>query len=734
MTGSNGKAGKRNGDSRNRDAAKTEILIVEDSRTQAEELKHILERNGYAVSTALDGWSALEILRTHKPRIVISDILMPGMDGYTLCRRIRSDESLKGIAFILLTFLSDPEDVIKGLECGADNFITKPYEQGHLLSILDSTLSNGSIRDETQSLPGVEMVFSNRRHLITSGRIQILNLLLSTYETAIAKNRALARTQDEMRDLNNRLDERVRERTVELEAEIAERKKAEERFSKAFHNSPTPMSISRTKDGVFLDINESNLRMLGYSRQEVIGRNSQEIGFIDQEQREKIRDLLFSQKNMRDVMIRVRTKSGTDRDILASMVTIEVGGEPCFLATYSDITERKLVEEQLRQAQKMEAIGLLAGGIAHDFNNLLMVMMGHTQLLLQKRKLDGESMESLQAINGAAEAAGNLTRQLLTFGRKQPIQPRILDLNRIIADMAKLLNRVIGENISIKTYCSPGISPIQADPGMLEQVIMNLVVNARDAMPKGGQLTLSSEPVKVDEMHAKKHAGARIGNFVCLGVSDTGTGMTPEVQSHLFEPFFTTKEIGKGTGLGLATVYGIIQQHQGWIEVRSQPGTGTQFSVFLPEFRETTTVDEEQTEESPVMYSGNETILVVEDEAPLRKLVRIVFEQCGYQVMEAATGKDAMAIWTEHGAEIDLLFTDMVMPDGMTGMELAENLVQQKPDLNVIFTSGYEMETINEIPKTVRKPYFLQKPYPLGTLAQIVRNHLDAVPKASPVP
>jgi PAS domain S-box-containing protein len=727
MSGPNGEAGERQGDSGIPPSARTEILIVEDSRTQAEHLKHILERNGYAVATAFDGESALEILRSRKPGIVISDIMMPGMDGYALCKRIRSDESMQGVAFILLTFLSDPEDVIKGLECGADNFIIKPYEEGQLLAQLEYTLANESLRDGARSLPGVEVVFSNRRHFITSGRIQILSLLLSTYETVIAKNKALARTQDELRNLNNRLDELVRERTEELTVEIAERKKAEERFSKAFHDSPTPMSISRTKDGVFLDINESNLKMLGYSRQEIIGRNSREVGFIDQEQREKIRGLLFSRKDMRDVPLRLRAKSGAELDILASMVTIEVAGESCFLATYNDITERKLVEEQLRQAQKMEAIGLLAGGIAHDFNNLLMVVMGHAQLLLHKRKLDTESMESLGAIDCAAETAGNLTRQLLTFGRKQCIEPQVLDLNRIIADMAKLLTRVIGENISIKTFCSPGISPIRADPGMVEQVIMNLVVNARDAMPKGGQLIISSESMDVDEAYAKRHAGARIGNFVRMGVSDTGTGMTPEILSRVFEPFFTTKEIGKGTGLGLATVYGIVQQHQGWIEVRSQPGKGTHFNVFLPEFREAVSAKEEHPE-GPVLYTGDETILIVEDESQLRDLVRIVLEECGYRVVEAATGKAAVAIWADHGSEIDLLFTDMIMPDGMTGTELADTLTRQKPDLKVIFTSGYETETMNEIPKTSLKQYFLQKPYRLGSLAQIVRARLDAVP------
>jgi PAS domain S-box-containing protein len=714
----------------------TEILVVEDSPTQAEKLKQVLETHAYAVTTAPGGEAALERMQFRKPGIVLSDVLMPGMDGYALCKRIRGDAGLRDIPFILLTSLSDPEDVLKGLECGADGFITKPFDEEHLVSRLEQTLRNSGPQAAGLDATVMEVVFAGRRHSIAADRSRILNFLISTYETAILRNRELARTRDELKQLNHQLDERVRERTGKLLAEIADRKRAEaalrrseERFSKAFHSSPTPMAITRARDGVFIDINERNLRMLGYAREEIIGRNTLEMGIIDIEQRRTIYSSMLERGSLRDYQAEIRTKAGETRVVLISMEAIDLGGEASFLTTSNDITERRRVEEQLRQAQKMEAIGHLAGGIAHDFNNLLTVILGHVQMLIQNGRMDPESRDSLNSIFMAADRAGNLTRQLLAFSRKQALIPQVLDLNNVIADMARLLERVIGENIILTTLCPAGLPAIHADRGMLEQVILNLVVNARDAMPRGGRLTLRSERMRVDAEYARNHSGAREGNFVCLGVSDTGTGMPEEILSHLFEPFFTTKEAGKGTGLGLATVYGIVQQHQGWIDVRSQVGVGTDFRIFLPECGNAA-LHPEPGRAQPHLSRGSETLLVVEGDSTLRQLVRAHLEELGYHVLEAASGREAEAVWTRHSTDISLLLTDLVVPDGPMGRNLAEKLRQDKPELKIILTTGNGANSAPVLAAMQPQPFLLQKPYQLRKLAQAVRHCLDTADPA----
>ncbi|HEY3760342.1 MAG TPA: ATP-binding protein [Verrucomicrobiae bacterium] len=356
-----------------------------------------------------------------------------------------------------------------------------------------------------------------------------------------------------------------------------------------------------------------------------------------------------------------------------------------------DITQRKETERQFRQAQKMESIGQLASGVAHDFNNLLAIIGGNLELFLMTAKnLDADGKEYLEHIAHAADRAATLNRQLLTFSRSEAMQMQLVSLNDLTASFSKMLRRIVGEHIRVQNDFAPTPPPIKADPGMIEQVLMNLAVNARDAMPKGGQLIIGTEVVPIEASRAKLDPRAKVGSFVCLSVRDTGTGIAPENMARIFEPFFTTKGVGKGTGLGLATVFGIAEQHNGWVEVSSEVGVGTIFRVYLPISLE------DSAAASPTIgqtvRGGSEKILLVEDEELLRTVFLQTLENYGYVVVVADSGISAQRIWLEHGGRFDLLVTDMVMPGGLTGVELWERLRAQKPGLKVMLTSGYSEE------------------------------------------
>ncbi|HWN93819.1 MAG TPA: response regulator, partial [Methylomirabilota bacterium] len=390
-----------------------------------------------------------------------------------------------------------------------------------------------------------------------------------------------------------------------------------------------------------------------------------------------------------------------------------------------DITERLSLEMQLRRSQKMESIGQLAAGIAHDFNNILTVIQGHSALLQQPGNgFENKSLASLQHISVAADRAANLTRQLLLFSRKQLAQPKPLDLNVVVENVTNMLRVLLGEAIIVDLKLASKLPAVDADEGMMEQVLMNLAVNSRDAMPRGGQITISTMERDVDERYARRLREARAGHFVAFRVSDTGTGMTRETLAHIFEPFFTTKDIGKGTGLGLATVYGIVKQHHGWIEVETKEGAGATFTIFLP--ASVSPAEKAKPRAGPdELARGTETVLVVEDEEPLRNLVCEVLRHAGYTVFAAGTGAEALDIWEREQHHIDLLFTDMMMPEGMSGRELADKILAEAPQLQVMFTSGYPMEALaGDIGKGGH--CFLQKPYSPIILANAVRECLDA--------
>ncbi|MGC1451990.1 MAG: ATP-binding protein [Candidatus Sulfotelmatobacter sp.] len=492
-----------------------------------------------------------------------------------------------------------------------------------------------------------------------------------------------------------------------------------------------PYGICRCDStGKILDANPAFLELLGQtSPEELIGQHIFSL-YADNDQWFDLADFLRSSEPFKGLAAEWKRKDGSTTVVRVSGRSVANGGdgELVFELFAEDVTERRLLEQQLRQSQKMEAVGRLAGGIAHDFNNLLMVISGYSEFLLERLGAEPHLRGPAQEIASAAERASSLTRQLLAFSRKQMLAPRIVNLNDVATENIKMLTRMIGEDVDLVMVPSPNLWAVRADAGQIEQVIMNLAVNARDAMPSGGKLTIETSNVTLDEDYARFHAPLRPGDYVMVAISDTGGGMDGETQSHIFEPFFTTKGT-KGTGLGLSTVYGIVKQSGGYIWVYSEVGRGTTFKIYLP--RVASTGETAVQVAAPVEYRkvepGTETILLVEDEANLRYLARQYLEKQGYKVIEAADGAVAMQIAVAHEATIHLLLTDVIMP-GMNGRELAQRISEIRPNVKVLYMSGYTENVIGHNGMLDAGVRLLQKPFNLRDLKGKVREVLDATP------
>jgi two-component system, cell cycle sensor histidine kinase and response regulator CckA len=503
---------------------------------------------------------------------------------------------------------------------------------------------------------------------------------------------------------------------------------SEARYRRLFETAQDGILILDAKTGLITDVNPFLVKLLDYSREEFLGKALWDIGpFKDIEASKTAFRELQAKQYVRYEDLPLKTRGGRSINVEFVSNVYRVNGKQVIQCNIRDITKRKYAEQseqQIRQTQKMEALGQLAGGVAHDFNNLLGVILGYCEILEKQSELAEPTHSMIVKIHNAGTCAKDLTRQLLAFGRRQVLQPVFLDLNTIVNRVDTMLSRLIGDDVELVSVLGCDLGTIRADPSQVEQVLMNLAVNARDAMPQGGKITIETANVEIDEIYARQqHPSTKPGPYVVLTVSDTGIGMDKETQSRIFEPFFSTKEAGKGTGLGLSTVFGIVKQSAGTISVYSEPGHGTTFKIHFPRCEQAPVFIQPQ--KTMPLRGGSETILLVEDAAPLRELTRRLLEDCGYTVLDSGDPAEAIRIAEQHKGLLPLMITDVVMP-GISGPVLAERLAAARPETRVLYTSGYAGEAVVQHSLLGPECTFLEKPFTRDDLVGKVRELLDS--------
>ncbi|MDO8804258.1 MAG: response regulator [Elusimicrobiota bacterium] len=672
-------------------AEKMKILAIDDGQDTLDTLDsaiaHAFPSAGFL--TATDGLKGINLALAEDPDMIFLDISMPGMDGFEVCRRLKEDARLRNIPVAFLTALKPDEEIYtKAFEAGAELFIVKPLELWELTA-----------------------------QIRVMAKIKADNILRQAEHDQL-ETLAAQRT----RELTEALA--TREKTLEL------LKESEALFKTVFTAAPMGICMADSGTGKFLSVNPMFSKIVGRTAEELAAVSWQSITHPDdiKTQSDNLAALYAGNKETFQLEKRYLKPGGAPVWVCLTATPLPASGgsAPRYLGIIEDISaakaaeqEKKKLEEQFRQSQKMETAGSLAGGIAHDFNNILTAILSYCEFLLKSPCLDAPSRADAEEIKKAGLRAAALTRQLLIFSRKQVVQPKVLDVNKVILGVKTMLGRLIGENIKLTALTSKTPPLIKADPGYIEQVLLNLSVNARDAMPKGGKITIEASVVRMNEAHIHLNGTVEPGDYIMLSVSDTGTGMSAATQSRLFEPFFTTKPRDKGTGLGLSTVHGIIKQSGGSIVVYSEEGHGTVFKLYFPQVP----AGEEITEPQKAvknMFTGTGTVMVVDDDVQIRTLVRRTLAQDGFTVLEAASAEEALAICKRHKTPVHLIVTDMVLPK-MSGFELAERLKTLHPDMKMLFMSGYTEHAVlaQSILNTDRN--FLQKPFALDVLTKKTR-------------
>jgi PAS domain S-box-containing protein len=676
------------------------VLIVDDHSENLYLLRVLLQGHGHQVTEAADGAAALSLARQDPPELIVSDLLMPVLDGYALLRHWRSDARLKSIPFVVYTATyTEPQDEQLAMALGADAFIIKPTEPEHLMARIEETLARRARGESTAARSPVEE-----------------SLLLKQYNEVL------------IRKLEDKLVQ-LEQTNRGLQQEIGERKRTEaalrnsQEMLRAVAEGTSDAVFVKDRNGRYLLVNESASRYIGRPPSDIVGCDDVALFGAPGAAALALNDQEVMQANTALTFEETLQVGGMERLFHATKAPYrdERGNVAGVVGISRDITERRRLEEQLRQSHKMEAIGRLAGGVAHDFNNLLTIIGSYSELILHEPQVGTTIQDHAKAIRDAGKRASALTRQLLGFSRQVITQPEVLDLNEVVVDTGDLLRRLIGSDITLTTLRGPGLGAVEADRSQVDQVLMNLAVNARDAMPSGGALTIETANVTLDASRIDAMFDCHPGRYVMLAVTDTGSGIPPEIQARIFEPFFTTKEVGKGTGLGLSMVFGIVQHSGGCIKVESEPGRGSTFRIFLPMVDATVA---KPVENRLQVGRGTETILVVEDDEGVRDVVTASLELHGYDVITAFDGRDALRIAQTAREPIDLVLTDIVMPN-ISGSEVARQLRQQFPNIKVLFMSGHNEDAVVRDGLLDSTVNFIQKPYTPLALAQKVRDVLD---------
>jgi len=796
------------------------LLFVDDNPTNLKLLRALLEAEGLTVFDAADGVEALQVLEREKIDAVISDILMPRMDGYRLCFEMRQHERLKNLPFIIYTATyTSPSDEKLAHNLGADIYIKKPASANAIMDALREVTKFTYHHPSRPIEPPEELIRVSEYSQVLVARLLTKNTELHLQAEELANSRqelnaiiqsvdgivweadahtfqftfvsqraerllgyACERWITEPTFWSDHIHPEDRERTVTfyvnataekkdyefeyrvlaadgrvlwlhdivsvivgndrptklrgLMVDITDRKMARialERADEELRHLRAAVEASgevvwlTDQQGIFTFVNPAFTKLYGYSADDVVGKVTPRIlkgSRTPAQDYEQLWNRLLAGEQWRGEFLN-KTKDGRSVEIeaWANAVSDQAGNIVGFLALQRDVTGRKLLESQFHQAQKMEAVGELAGGVAHDFNNLLTAILGYSNFVIDTFEPQDRRRSDMEEVIKAGQRAAALTRQLLAFSRKQVLQPTAVELNALVTGMRQMLSRLIGEHINLVPILAPDLGAVRADPGQLEQVLMNLVINARDAMPSGGRVVVETANVELDDSSVMQHGAVRPGSYVMLAVSDSGIGMTEETKQRLFEPFFTTKGPGKGTGLGLATVFGIAKQSGGHIWVDSELGQGATFKVYLPRTAGDAEV-ETRIVSSEAMAAGTETVLVVEDEDAVRLLTRRVLEQAGYRVFDAPNPQQAEALFDQHMNLFNLLVTDVIMP-GSSGPQLFERLARQRPDLKVLYVSGYVGDTITQQGQLRPGVELLQKPFTADALNRRVRQVLD---------
>jgi PAS domain S-box-containing protein len=684
------------------------ILVVDDNSQNRYLLEVMLKADGYEVITARNGAEALDSALANPPDLVISDLLMPVMDGFSLCREWKSNERLAGIPFIVYTATyTEQKDEELALSLGADRFVRKPQEPDALLQIIREAFSvsrSGAAR-KTVDAPQQESV---RLKKYSEALFRKLEKKMAELE---AKNQGLERA----------IAERLRGEEALRASEAKYRIVADNTYNWEFWLNP---------DGGFRFVSPSCRRITGHDWEEFV-RDPQLLSrIVHPEDRPRFKahvDGIEGLKGEGTLEFRILHADGSERWIAHDCLPV-FGEGGLWLGTRGsnrDITEQKRLEAQLLHAQKMEAVGQLAGGIAHDFNNILTAILGYTNILQMKTRNDETLRGYLHQVAAAVERASNLTSSLLTFSRKQEVKLRPVELNDLIRNLEQFLQRIIGEDIQVRTALAAEAITIQADKGQIEQILMNLATNARDAMPDGGILTIESDLIQIDEQYVHMHGYGTPGRYAMVSVSDNGVGMEEATRRKIFEPFFTTKETGKGTGLGLSIVYGIVKQHNGFINVYSELGRGTTFRLlFQGTGAEPAAQGAIGQEARGSQQKGGETLLVVDDDAAIRDMLEIFLTSLGYKVVLSGDGQDAVEKFRDQASSIDLVVMDTIMPK-MDGKEASLKIRGLRPGVKVLLMSGYSADTVQDQGLLAERIEFILKPLRPSEFVERVRALLD---------
>ena len=685
---------------------KSLVLIVDDKEENRYLLRLLLEGAGLAVAEATHGGEGLTSARATRPDLVISDILMPVMDGFAFCREWKCDPGLRDIPFAFYTATyTDGRDRDFSLSIGADDFIVKPQEPEALVARIRELLDTASRPAAAPPSPpppppDTEEIF--------------------------------------LRQYNQALVRKLETKMEQLEQDILQRQKtearlraSEERF-RSFVENANDIVFSLSPGGAFVYVSPNVQELLGYSVRELEGREFQSL--VHPEDLPACLTALervMAGDKISGIEYRVRHRNGDWHWHMTNAAPVRnAEGQLIGLGIARDITglkadaaERAVLQDQLVQLQKIESVGRLAGGVAHDFNNMLQVILGHVELAMERNAAGQSARDDLLEIRKAAERSSGLTRQLLAFARKQTVAPKILDLNDTIHGMLQMLRRLIGENIDLSWRPGRGLGPVRMDPSQIDQILANLCVNARDAVAGAGAIAIETTGESFTPEHCAANPAHLPGDYIRLSVSDNGCGMDKEVLGKLFEPFFTTKPVGEGTGLGLSTVYGIVRQNHGFIDVASKPGQGTTFHVYLPRHSEAPPQAAPAPARAPA-GTARETILLVEDDPAILAISRTMLERLAYRVIGARSPDAALQLARDHAGPIHLLMTDVVMP-GMNGHDLAARLLDPHPHIKRLYMSGYTADVIAHHGILDDGIHFIQKPFTLAELEAKVRETLD---------